>query len=92
MENDFKAKIIEKANSLQHEQASDIDEKRKNREKSARQWAEHFFQVLEFVKTLDDSEEISIDNLTRLLADHWEAKEHDKNIELKRSVEALRKL
>ena len=86
---DLKSKIIERANSLQKE-VFEPDDKRKNREKSARQWVEHFYSVLEFVKTLDDDEDLSIDNLTKLLADSWEAKEHDKNVELARTIKALK--
>ena len=91
MANDFKQKIIDRANKLQHEGISDVSDKHKNREKAAVQWIEHFLAVTEFIESLDDNEPIeSKDDLVALLVASWEAKEHDKDVALKDKFAKLR--
>ena len=88
---DLKQKIINRANQLQQEAAiGSTDDKRKNREKAAKDWLEKFYAVLEFIDGLDPDEDMGIDNLTKLLADSWESKEHDKDVVIKQKIKALK--
>ena len=70
--------------------ATDANDKQKGREKAAKDWIEKFYAVLEFIDTLDDNEDLSIENLTKLLASSWEVKEHDKNVTINRKIKALK--
>jgi len=91
MSTNVKDKIINRANSLQHEGVNDADDKRKNRERAAQQWVEHFLAVTEFIESLDDNEPIdSKDDLVKLLVSSWEVKEHDKDVALKDKFAKLR--
>jgi len=67
-----------------------FDDKRKRSEKAAVEWVKHFRFLTEFVKTLDDDEDLSSENLIKLLVDEWESKRHDSDIEMAKSIRALK--
>jgi len=85
-------KAEEKFLKLQHGEklTNEESDKRKNRERAARQKIQDFITISEWLEGLDDNEPWETeDDLIKLLVEYWEIKEDDRTHVLKNKFRKL---